>query len=61
MGGRGWHAKDIARIANVSSRQVSRFLCSQVQTAKMARVLSAALGHSPERYLIRTVKAAVVR
>lgn len=61
MGARGWQAKDIARIANVSSRQVSRFLCGDVQTAKMARVLAGALGRSPARYLIRTVQPEPVR
>jgi plasmid maintenance system antidote protein VapI len=57
MGARGWSAKDLARIAAVSERTVSRFLRNEFQTAKMAGRLARALGFSPRRYLIRETES----
>lgn len=59
MAERGWMPKDIARVADVSDKQVQRFLRGEVQTAKTAKKLADALGYSPRRYVIRSQESAV--
>lgn len=51
---RGWMATDLARLACVSDKTVSRFLNEEVQTAPTAKKLADALGYSIRRYLIRS-------
>ncbi len=52
MAERGWMATDLARVANVSDRTVSRFLRGESQTAPTAKKLAEALGFSVRRYLL---------
>ncbi len=52
MAARGWQATDLARIAGVSDKTVSRFLRSEIQTAPTAQKLATALGYTVRRYLI---------
>lgn len=52
MAERGWMATDLARLAGVSDRTVSRFLREERQTAPTAKKLAEALGYSIRRYLI---------
>lgn len=59
MAERGWLATDLARIAGMSDRQVSRFLRGEVQTAKTAKKLAHAMGYSPKRYVVRSQESAV--
>lgn len=47
----GWNASALARAAGLSVMTVTRFLRAQVQTAKTAKKLADALGHSVDRYL----------
>jgi transcriptional regulator with XRE-family HTH domain len=51
MAERGWMATDLAREAGVSDMTVSRFLRRKQQTAKTAKKLAEALGHTVRRYL----------
>lgn len=52
MAARGWQATDLARVAGVSDKAVSRFLRSEIQTAPMAMKFATALGYTVKRYLI---------
>lgn len=54
---RGWLPTDLARKAHVSDMTVSRFLRGESQTAKTAKKLADALGHSIRRYLISSREA----
>lgn len=49
---KGWHKVDLAEKAGVADMTVIRFLRGQSQTAKTAKKLASALGHSVRRYLI---------
>lgn len=49
---RGLRATDLARLAGVSDKTVSRFLRAEVQTAPMAKRLAEALGYSVRRYVL---------
>lgn len=49
---RGWSKLDLARRARVADMTVIRFLRGDQQTAKTAKKLAQALGHSVRRYLI---------
>lgn len=57
MAGKGWLPIDLARRAKVSHMTVGRFLKGQRQTARTAKKLAAALGHSLQRYLISSNRA----
>lgn len=52
IAGKGWLPIDLARRAGVSHMTVSRFLSGERQTARTAKKLAVALGHSVKRYLI---------
>lgn len=52
MTAKGWIATDLAKKAAVSDMSVSRFLRGERQTARMAKRLASALGHSVRRYLV---------
>lgn len=54
---KGWLPTDLARKARVSDMTVSRFLRAESQTAKTAKKLADALGHSIRRYLISSREA----
>lgn len=58
MNGKGWLPVDLARAACVSHMTVSRFFSGERRTARTAKKLAAALGHSVRRYLIRATEAA---
>jgi transcriptional regulator with XRE-family HTH domain len=48
---KGWLPVDLARKARVSHMTVSRFFSGERQTARTAKKLAGALGHSLRRYL----------
>jgi transcriptional regulator with XRE-family HTH domain len=52
LANRGLAATDLARLAGVSDKTVSRFLRSETQTAATAKKLAEALGYSVRRYVI---------
>lgn len=54
---KGWIPIDLARRADVSHMTVSRFLRGERQTARAAKKLAEALGHSIRRYLISSSRA----
>jgi transcriptional regulator with XRE-family HTH domain len=54
---KGWNKNDIARRARVSDMTVIRFLRGERQSAKTAKRLATALGHSVRRYLIASSEA----
>ncbi len=56
MASRGWLQVDLAEAARVSAMTVSRFMRGDVQSARTAAKLASALGHSPERYLVRSTE-----
>jgi transcriptional regulator with XRE-family HTH domain len=58
MAVKGWGKLDLAKRADVSDMTVIRFLRGERQTARTARRLSEALGHSVRRYLLRSSEAA---
>jgi len=51
---KGWNKQGLARRARLSDMTVIRFLRGEQQTAKTAKKIAAALGHSIRRYLIST-------
>lgn len=51
MAARGWQPADLADRAQVARSTVSRFLSGELQTARTAKKLATALGHSLRRYL----------
>lgn len=51
MTARGWLPIDLARAAEVSHMTVSRFFSGERRTARTAKKLAIALGHSLRRYL----------
>ena len=57
MAERGWLPVDLARRAKVSHMTVHRFLRGERQTARTAKKLATALGHSVRRYLITSRRA----
>lgn len=59
LAAKGWLPIDLARKAEVSHMAVSRFLSGERQTARMAKKLAVALGHSVRRYLISAREAVV--
>lgn len=59
MDAKGWLPIDLARRAKVSHMTVGRFLRGERQTARMAKRLAEALGHSIRRYLISSQRRAV--
>ena len=52
MAAKGWLPTDLAKRARVSDMTVSRFLSGERRTARTAKKLATALGHSIRRYLI---------
>lgn len=50
---KGWNPVALGTAAGISSKTVERFLSGEVQTAKTAALLAAALGYSTKRYLAR--------
>lgn len=48
---KGWLPTDLAKRAAVSDMTVSRFLRGHTQTARTAKKLAKALGHSVRRYI----------
>lgn len=52
LANRGLAATDLARLAGVSDKTVSRFLRSETQTPTTAKKLADALGYSVRRYVI---------
>lgn len=59
MAVKGFLKKDLAAKAGVSAMAVTRFLRGDRQTARMAKRLATALGHSVRRYLISSSTEAV--
>lgn len=59
MAVKGWTKLDFAKRARVSDMTVIRFLRGDQQTARTAKKLATALGHSVQRYLITSQKRAV--
>ena len=57
MAAKGFMRKDLAQKARVSAMAVTRFLSGERQTARMAKKLAGALGHSVRRYLISSREA----
>ena len=51
MAAKGFMKKDLASKARVSAMAVTRFLRGDQQTARMAKKLASALGHSVRRYI----------
>lgn len=49
---KGWQPADLADRAGVARSTVSRFLSGDFQTARTAKKLAGALGHSVRRYLL---------
>jgi transcriptional regulator with XRE-family HTH domain len=47
---RGWNHSDLARATGKSVQTITRFLSSEVQTAKVAAAIAQALGHTVRRY-----------
>jgi transcriptional regulator with XRE-family HTH domain len=54
---KGWTKLDLARKAGVADMSVIRFLRGEQQTARTAKKLASALGHSVRRYLIPSNQA----
>lgn len=54
---KGWIPIDLARRAKLSHMTVGRFLRGERQTARTAKKLATALGHSIRRYLISSSRA----
>jgi len=54
---KGWNKLDLARRAGVADMTVIRFLRGERQTAKTAKRLASALGHSIRRYMISPSEA----
>lgn len=48
----GFLPTDLARKARVSDMTVSRFLRGEIQTARTAKKLARALGHTSRRYIV---------
>ena len=59
MAVKGWAKLDLARKARVADMTVIRFLRGDQQTARTAKKLAQALGHSVQRYLISSQRSAV--
>ncbi len=51
MAARGWMKSDLARFAEISDQTVYRWFSGECRTAKTAKKLAFALGHSVDRYL----------
>jgi transcriptional regulator with XRE-family HTH domain len=56
---KGWTKLDLANRAGVSDMTVIRFLRGGNQTARTAKKLSKALGHSVRRYIVSGSESAV--
>ena len=50
---RGWNSTDLSRVTGLNKGTISRFLSGKVQTPKVAKQLSDALGYPLSRYQIR--------
>ena len=57
MAAKGFLKKDLAQRAGVSAMAVTRFLSGERQTARMAKKLASALGHSTRRYIVSAREA----
>lgn len=56
MAAKGWELRELAAHADVSLRTAYRFVTGELQTISVAQKLAAALGQTPERYLVRTLE-----
>jgi transcriptional regulator with XRE-family HTH domain len=52
MAAKGWNVHQLARVADVTDKTITRFLERQIQTAKTIKKLADALGHSVRRYIV---------
>ncbi len=59
MTAKGWLVMDLARKADISHMTVARFFEGRHQTARTAKKIAKALGHSVRRYIVSAESTAV--